>query len=486
MVWTESSSTDQSVPSLSHRSTTLATQSRPDLANPNPIAPPANTDRPSPWTATTANVGDLLSRHWLKGVGGLGVAIALGSMAVGLGWRPALSGSAPAEPATSTVPLPTVSAIGYLQPTGETIAVAPPPMMGGNRLERLLVQEGDRVQAGQAIAILDHYDLKDAAFQKAQGQVQIAQAELARVQAGAKVGEIQAQTATIARIDAERQGDLAVQEATIARIAAERDGEIGAQQATIARLRAERDFAQAEADRYERLYQSGAIAASDRDAKHLNWVAAQERVQEAETVLRQRQQSYQERTAEAIATLQRTRQTKQEQLDEARATLDRIAEIRPTDLQAAEAQVAAAIAAAHEAKTERDRAIVTAPTAGRILTVHARPGELIGDPGILDLGQTAHMEVLAEVYDSDIHRVQVGQPVQISSEAIATPLTGTVTQVGWQVQKQSIAELDPAANIDARVVEVTITLNAASSEQAQSLTGLQVIASINTTPRPTP
>jgi HlyD family secretion protein len=429
-------------------------------------------------------MGHWLGQHWLKGVGGIGVAIALGSVAIGLGWQPALSGPGPAEPETSAIPLPTVSAIGYLQPTGETLAIAPPPMMGGNRLGRLLVAEGDRVVAGQAIAILDHYDLKDAAFQKAQSQVQIAQAELARVQAGAKAGEIQAQTATIARIDAERTGDLAVQEATIARIAAERDGEIGSQQATIARLRAERDFAQAEADRYERLYQSGAIAASDRDAKHLNLVAAQERVQEAETVLRQLQQSYQERTVEAIATLQRTRQTKQEQLDEARATLDRIAEIRPTDLQAAEAQVAAAIAAAHEAKTERDRAIVTAPSAGRILKVHAQPGELIGNEGILDLGQTEQMEVLAEVYDSDIHRVQVGQPAQITSDAIATTLTGTVTQVGWQVQKQSIAELDPAANIDARVVEVTITLNAASSQQAQSLTGLQVITSINTTPRP--
>lgn len=70
---------------------------------------------------------------------------------------------------------------------------------GGRKPDRLLVKEGDMVKTPQAIAILDSRDRQQAALDQAQEQVRVAEANLAKVKAGAKNGEIQAQKATIAR-----------------------------------------------------------------------------------------------------------------------------------------------------------------------------------------------------------------------------------------------------------------------------------------------
>ena len=66
---------------------------------------------------------------------------------------------------TSTVsvaPVPnTITAIGRLEPRGEVIKLsAPAGLSGSSRVERLLVREGQKVQQGQVVAILDSRDTK--------------------------------------------------------------------------------------------------------------------------------------------------------------------------------------------------------------------------------------------------------------------------------------------------------------------------------------
>jgi HlyD family secretion protein len=51
---------------------------------------------------------------------------------------------------------------------------------------------------------------------------------------------------------------------------------------------------------------------------------------------------------------------------------------------------------------------------------------------------------------------------------------GTVERIGSQVKRQTIVNTDPSSNIDARVIEVHITLNEASSQKAAKFTNLQV------------
>jgi len=139
-------------------------------------------------------------------------------------WRsrqPDANAVAAAAAATASQ-LTTVTALGRLEPKGEVIKVSASGSAEGNRIDRLLVKEGDTVKTGQAIAILDSRDRLSAALDQAQEQVRVAQANLAKVKAGAKNGEIQAQKATIGRLEADRSNEIAAQQAIVARTEVDR------------------------------------------------------------------------------------------------------------------------------------------------------------------------------------------------------------------------------------------------------------------------
>jgi len=413
-------------------------------------------------------------------------------------------------PVVSVPQIKMVTALGRLEPQGEVLTVSAPVSAEGSRVEQLLVKQGDRVKAGQVIAVLDSRDRLGASLVQAQEQVKVAQANLEKVLAGAKKGELEAQKATIARISAERENEIAAQKATIGRINAERESDIAAQKATIARINAERESdiaaqkatiarleaellnAQTEYKRYQLLFQDGAISASAKDSKSLTLAAAQERVKEAqanlnkidatkfeqlkeaEANLTKITASKAEQMKEAEANLTKITAGKQEQINEAKATLERIAEVRPVDVQIAKAEVSQAEAAVKRAQANLDTAYVRSPRDAQILKVHTFPGELIGNEGIVELGETARMYAVAEIYESDISKVRIGQKVRVKSDSLTTELPGTVEQIGLQVKKQNVVNTDPAANIDNRVVEVRVKLDPAASQKVAGLTNLQV------------
>jgi HlyD family secretion protein len=316
--------------------------------------------------------------------------------------------------------------------------------------------------------------------------VDSAQAALDRVRAGAKRGELNAQSAEINRVRAQRDGDWRSQRATLDRLMAERDTQLAAQRATIARLEAELANAQVEADRYASLYGTGAISASQRDSKTTTLDTARARLVEARANLAQIDASYREKVVEAQASLDRIRTTGVAQLTAARATLDQLAEVRPTDLRVAEADLAAAIAAAKQARADLNRAIIRAPRDSQVLKIYARPGELVGSQGIADLGQTQLMEVVAEVYDTDAPKVRMGQTATITSDAFSGELRGRVVRSGLQVRKQTTRDVDPSANLDERVVEVRIRLEPTDGQRVANLTNLQVKATIDLKSLPQP
>ncbi|MEM6255548.1 MAG: ABC exporter membrane fusion protein [Cyanobacteria bacterium P01_D01_bin.156] len=337
----------------------------------------------------------------------------------------------------------TVTALGSLEPLGEIIQLTAPTSTQESRIQELLVAEGDRVEQGQIIAVLDNRDLMQAALEKAEQQVTIARAQLAQIKAGAQTGEIQAQEAEIARLRADQAGNISTQ------------------RATIARLEAEVQNAQLEAQRYESLYQQGAVSASERDTRQLTYTTAQRQLQEAN------------------ASLNRIEAAGQEQITQARATLDRIAEVRPVDVSTAEAEVQSAIASVTEAQANLDQSYVRSPSDGQVLKIHTRAGETIGSDGIATLGQTQQMVVVADVYQDDISKVQPGQSVEVTTSVIDDVLLGTVQRIGLQVEQQEVINEDPAANIDAKVVEVHIQLDEDDSKTVAGLTNLQVTATIN-------
>lgn len=377
-------------------------------------------------------------------------------------------------PSDSTVEPNRVAALGYLEPKGEVINLSAPAFAEGARVERLLVKVGDKTEEGQVVAILDSRDRLEAALKKAHAQVNIAKARLEQVEAGAQEGEIDAHKARIENLKAELQGQIAVQQATIDRFKAELEGEKEAQQATIERLKAELNNAETECARFERLYQNGAVTTSERDRICLESETASKRLTEAKVTLNRILNSRQKQIAETQAALQRTINTNLEQQTEAKATLEQIAEVRPVDVEVAKAALQDARASVQQAQADLDLAYVRSPITGYILKIHTRPGELVKNEGILELGQTEQMYVRAEVYETDITRVHLGQPAIITSQGFTGQLQGTVDEIGLQIGKKDVLGTDPVADIDARVVEVKIRLDLADSEKVAGLTNLQV------------
>lgn len=347
------------------------------------------------------------------------------------------------QPVVTVPPIKKVTALGRLEPEAEVIRLNAPLSLDGDRVAKLLVKEGDTVKAGQVVAIMDEGDRLEDALDQAKQQVRVASSRLAQVKAGAKTGEIQAQQATIRRLQAEIAGEIATQNATITR------------------WQSEVRNAEAEYKRFEKLYQNGAISASSLDSKRLS----------AETSKAQ--------LKEAIAAQNRTKETLIAQLGEAKATLSQIAEVRPTDVKAAQTEVDNAIAATRIAQTNLQQAYIKAPMAGQILKIHTRIGEKISESGIVDLGATNQMVAVAEVYQTDIGKVRLGQPAVVTSQAFKGEFPGIVSHIGLQVNRQNIFSNQPGENMDRRVVEVKIRLHPEHSKRVAGLTNLQVQTAID-------
>ncbi len=377
---------------------------------------------------------------WVVAIGIGGVLLVGGGI-----YRQGMGRSQPSVAVAVAPSVEAVSALGRLEPEGEVIQVFAPASVEGARVERLNVRHGQRLRRGDIIAVLDSYERRQTALQEAQEQVSVAQAQLRQVEAGAKSGQIQAQARVVDRQTVELQT------------------ETEAQTATIARLTAELRNAELEARRYQGLYAEGAVSASLRDSKQLT----------ADTVRQQ--------VNEAQVNLQRIQRSRQQQVSEAQATLDQVAEVRPVVVDVARSQVATAQARVARAQAELDLATVRSPQAGQVLKIHTRPGEQIGTQGVVSLGQTERMVAVAEVYELDVSQIRVGQTATVVSKNKAFPetLRGQVVEVGLEINKQDVLNTDPAAQFDARVVEVKVQLDPAASRRVAGLTNLSVHVSID-------
>ena len=217
-------------------------------------------------------------------------------------------------------------------------------------------------------------------------------------------------------------------------------GDIAAAEANVARVAAQRQNAQRDYERYRLLYQNGAISAADLDGRRL------------------------------------TLETLSKELEQSNQVLRSVAEVRPTDIRQAESQVTVAMANLQRAKAELETAVIRSPMSGRVIAIYADPGEKVGEDGLLELGNTSQMYAVAEIYETDIAKVRVGQTATITSNAFPGAITGTVDQVGLQIRKNDVLNTDPAADTDARVIEVKIKL--ADSPKVAGLTNLQVNVAI--------
>ncbi|MFN4280040.1 ABC exporter membrane fusion protein [Thermosynechococcus sp.] len=377
-----------------------------------------------------------IGRPWL--IGGA-IAIGLGSLALSLNYwqqQQRANEERAIQAALANPVSDRITALGRLEPEGEVVAVSAPSMT--ERLGQLLVREGDRVVAGQPLAYLDTYPER-----KAERDLAASQLREARLRYEAETRLALAQIS-----EAERRRDRANEPAIAA---------IQAQQATIQRIQAELETTNREYQRFAQLFADGAVSQQDLDDRAVRVRSLQEELRNAQANLVRLQEERRTELATANA-----------QVDAAQANLGRV----QTQVQLLSAERNLQLA---EARLERT--IIRAPRNGRVLRIHTRAGETINERGILELGNTDQMYAVAEVYETDVPRVRVGQPAEIRSSALSAPLTGRVAQVGLVVAKNDVTDTDPAAKTDARVVEVKIRLD--NSEPVAGLTNMQVEVAID-------
>jgi HlyD family secretion protein len=140
-------------------------------------------------------------------------------------------------------------------------------------------------------------------------------------------------------------------------------------------------------------------------------------------------------------------------------------------------EAAVAEAAVAQMRAELALATLRGPIDGTVLRVNARPGEVPDSgEGVMLLGDLRRMHVRVEVFESDVAGIAPGRPVRITGRALTGDLAGEVAWVGLRVARQTLVREDPAATLDARMVEVMVALDAPSSRAAAGLTGMQVRA----------
>ncbi|MCA1660609.1 MAG: HlyD family efflux transporter periplasmic adaptor subunit, partial [Verrucomicrobiaceae bacterium] len=131
------------------------------------------------------------------------------------------------------------------------------------------------------------------------------------------------------------------------------------------------------------------------------------------------------------------------------------------------------------AEAQLELSIIRAPMDGEVLKVFTYPGERIGNDPILKMGDTADMHVIAEVHETDVGAVRVGQRATITSTALSEPVGGTVEEIGSLIYKNDVLDVDPRAEKDSRIVEVRIKLD--KSDVISRFTHLEVSTRIDLT-----
>jgi HlyD family secretion protein len=206
------------------------------------------------------------------------------------------------------------------------------------------------------------------------------------------------------------------------------ESKLAAQDSVIARYKADLGQASAEARRAEQLFAAGATSAN--------------RVEK----LQADESSAKAQLAEAIAT---------------KGTL--VAELRESR------------AALEKDKAERAKATVLAPFAGTVFKVHAHPGDKVGEDGLLEMGDSSRMGVIAEVYQSDRPLIALGQKATLSADGFkGRQVQGQVVEIAREVSRQTVFSGQAGENLDRRVLEVKIGLPPEALPIASHLNYLQV------------
>jgi multidrug resistance efflux pump len=298
----------------------------------------------------------------------------------------------------------------------------------GGRVAEVAVVEGQTVKQGDALIRLQD-DEWAAALAQAEAALNLAEANLAQIEEGARPEQI-----------AQAEASLRAAEAALSAAVAERDrvtggasdAQIAAAQANLAAAQVEQKVAQ---DAYDKINQAGLTGTLEEQARfRLNAAnqavaAAQKALDEALSGSTQTARATQANVAAALA-----------QRDLAQAQLDQLKNgATDAQLAAARASVAQAEAGVQAAQAALNEATLRAPFDGTIAQVTVDAGQ-VSAPGfvvvsIADLDRwQVQTDDLSEV---DVINIRVGQPAKITVDAIpGATLDGAVASITPRAETQ--------------------------------------------------
>ena len=246
-----------------------------------------------------------------------------------------------------------------------TDAIVSPLVQG--RLQKLLVDEGSQVKAGQLIAQIDPTELRTVRDSATQN-IRTLEARL-----------VQANT-TLAMND--RQTTAAIQQA---------EASLTATRAQLEQAKATLSLNEVTYKRNQGLFEGGAISAQDRDTAESNYRGSLANVKALED---------QVKAAEA-------------QLEAARANRQQV-EVQQADIAATRAQLAQASAQRDQAATQLGYTNLYSPIDGVVSVRVARQGEVVQPGGpVVTVLDVDHLWVQADVEETYVDQIAFGQKLQV-------------------------------------------------------------------------
>lgn len=318
-------------------------------------------------------------RRWVYGLGGL--AVVAGMVAL-FRPRPIAVDVATVQRGELAV---TVVEEGKTRVRDRFVIAAPV----AGRVQRITLEEGDRVEAGQVVAQLDPLPL-NAEVQSLVAQIQEMQAERSGVDT------LRPKAAALSQAEAQVR-------ATQAQVA---EAQARVQEAAAQLTQARRD-----AQRAESLYADGAISRQDLEAAQLEVTTRNQTLDVTQRTLERTQ-------AEVNAAQDELQRLQAEQQDP-----DYLLEVYDARIRRLEAELTDRLDAAQ--RTE-----IRSPAAGQVLRIQQESQQFVeaGTP-LLEVGNPGELELVVDVLSSDAARVSAGDRVWIEQWGGDRTLTGTVRRI---------------------------------------------------------
>ena len=144
-------------------------------------------------------------------------------------------------------------------------------------------------------------------------------------------------------------------------------------------------------------------------------------------------------------------------------------------LEAAEAQLNQAYAGYTQARATRDNAWISAPFPGRVGRVWAREGNMSGSTPLLSISGNGGVVARVLLPESDIFKLEVGQPAYVTVSAIGnTSIPGVVTAVSPSVDPVS-GQVSAEVHFDDPEIQLCPGLSGRVSIITESITDAMVL-----------